>query len=57
MREKHQAKHAQLCSTFSPELLAKWEKLVANWNKDLHNEKEDPYVEPVVSKCTNISRF
>jgi hypothetical protein len=52
MRKKHQANHANLCTTFSPEVLTKWEKLVADWNAD--SRKQDPYMEPVISKCTNI---
>lgn len=47
MREKHQELHAQFAATFAPEIIRKWEQLVADWYDD--PSKKNPHMEMAMS--------
>jgi hypothetical protein len=48
MHAKHTALHIKLTARFSPELIRKWEMIVASWEVD--PSKKNPYDEPDTGK-------
>ena len=50
MSAKHKAIFAQYSNTFPSDVVAKWQEIVDNWDKD-QSSKPDPYEETFTCKC------
>ena len=48
MHAKHQALHEAFTGRYHPDVVAKWEKMVVDWEND--SNKENPYKEHVMGK-------
>lgn len=55
MREKHRNIFNQFSSTFRPDVVQKWERMVEDWNKD--HSKPNPYAEVMSGMSDDVSQF